>query len=44
MLNFMTIKIYFVASEEVKLEGGGKDLSSIIFITDLDGNLLTDFS
>ena len=36
-------KIYFVASREKKLEEGGKDLSSIIFITDMDGNMLTDF-
>ena len=36
-------KIYFVASREKKLEEGGKDLSSIILITDMDGNMLTDF-
>ena len=36
-------KIYFVAAREKKLEEGGKDLSSIIFITDMDGNMLTDF-
>ena len=36
-------KIYFVASREKKLKEGGKDLSSIIFITDMDGNLITYF-
>ena len=36
-------KIYFVASREKKLKEGDKDLSSIIFITDMDGNMLTDF-
>ena len=38
---FMTIS--FVASREKKLEEGGKYLSSIIFITDMHGNMLTDF-
>jgi hypothetical protein len=36
-------EIYFVAAKEVKLDGGGKDFSSIFFITDMNGSMKTDF-
>jgi hypothetical protein len=36
-------RIYFVAAREKKLKGGKKDLSSIIFVTNMKGQLKTKF-
>ena len=36
-------EIYFVAAKEVKLDGGGKDFSSIFIITAMNGSMKTDF-